>query len=159
MEYFAAYYLSSVLAGNKYKNLIVIGAGEAVCGAFSGYMLSKLKDTTVWMIACALNGTFIFLFYFVPSGMPQYICLFLTVSGIAMKCNAVYVLAELRIPPENAGGAMVIILTVGIMAGALSPYLSLAGYPISMILIVSIALLNFLLCLLLDKPGAYLPSS
>ena len=148
-----------MLEGNKYMNLIVIGAGEAICGALSGWMLSNMKDTHVWLIACAFNGTFMFLFYFVPSGLLQYVCLFLTVAGIAAKCNAVYVLAELRIPPENIGGACVIILTVGIMAGSLSPYLSLSGYPTSMVLIMAISVMNMILTVFLNEPGAYLTSA
>ena len=122
IEYFMAFYLASVLDGNLFVNLMLVGAGETVAGIWSGILLSRMKDTHVFILSALLNGISYVLFFFVPSGIAQYMCLFLTVSGIAGKFNTIYVLSELRIPPENIGSALVIIITVAIMAAGLSPY-------------------------------------
>ena len=104
--------------------MIVIGAGETFAGILSGFLLSRFKDTHVFFLAAAINGTFMTLFYYMPEGFPQYVCLFLAVSGIAAKFNTVYVLAELRIPPENIGAALVMMNTIAIICSAVSPFLS-----------------------------------
>ena len=122
MEYFMGFYLSSVLDGNLFVNLIMVGAGETFAGILSGILLSRMKDTHVFLISALLTGISYVLFFFVPSGLAQYICFFLTVAGIAGKFNTFYVLAELRIPPENIGSALVIIITIAIMFAGLSPY-------------------------------------
>ena len=76
------------------------------------------------MVSATIVGTFMTLFYYVPEGLPQYFCLFMAVAGIAAKFNTVFVLAELRIPPENIGAALVMINTIAIICAALSPFLS-----------------------------------
>jgi len=116
------FYLASVLDGNLFVNLMLVGGGETVAGIWSGILLSRMKDTNVFIISALLNGISYVLFFFVPSGLAQYVCLLLTVSGIAGKFNTIYVLAELRIPPENIGSALVIIITVAVMAAGLAPY-------------------------------------
>ena len=70
IEYFGAYYLATVIDGNFFINLIVMGAGEAFCCTWSGYLLTKMKDTHVFLIANLMNGIFITLFYVVPAGLP-----------------------------------------------------------------------------------------
>ena len=70
-----------------------------------------------------------------------------------------YVLIEMRIPPENTGAAIVVTTTVGTMAASIAPFLSQTGFPATMIIIDAIVLLNILLTCFLSEPGAYLPSA
>ena len=65
----------------------------------------------------------------------------------------------MRIPPENTGSAIVVTTTIGTMAGGIAPFLSQAGFPLTMIIIDAIVLLNILLTCFLSKPGAYMPKS
>ena len=62
-------------------------------------MLSRMKDTNVFFIANILNVTCNTLFYFMPNGIAQYVCLALTVMGVSAEFNTMYVLLEMRVPP------------------------------------------------------------
>ena len=101
-----------------------MGVGEIIAGLLSGYLLSKFKDTKIFLFANIMVAIFDTAFYLVPNGLPQYMCLLLTICGVATQFNTIYVLVELRVPPENTGSALVIVLTFGAMASAVAPLIS-----------------------------------
>lgn len=79
------------------------------------------------------------------------------VFGVSSMFNSIYVLVELRIPPENTGAAIVIVTTVGTLTACLAPYVASAPHPIPVICNVSICIFNIVLTCMLSEPGSYLP--
>ena len=63
----------------------------------------------------------------------------------------------MRIPPENTGSAIVIVTTFGQLMAAVSPMLSQAGFPTTMVSLLAIVTANIFLMCFLSEPGAYLP--
>ena len=96
-----------------------------------------------------MTGVFNLLFYCVPSGVGQYLCFFFNVFGIAGQFCTVNILAEMRVPPENFGAAMVILLTMGTMIASICPILSAIGHPFTMIYPSVLAAVAFCLSYLL----------
>ena len=113
IQYNSLYFLVTVIGGNIFVNCIVMGVGEVAAGLLSGKLLSQFKDVHVFFVANLLVAVFDTLFYYVPAGLPQYACLLMTICGVATQFNCIYVLVEMRIPPENTGSAIVIVTTVG----------------------------------------------
>ena len=113
IQYNSLYFLVTVIGGNIFVNCIVMGVGEVAAGLLSGKLLSQFKDVHVFFVANLLVAFFDTLFYYVPAGLPQYVCLLMTICGVATQFNCIYVLVEMRIPPENTGSAIVIVTTVG----------------------------------------------
>ena len=157
--YFSMYFLATLIGGNIYVNIIFVGAGEVIGGFISGYMLGKLKDSTCFIIFNLICGLSIFLFYLAPSGLSQYLCFMAFVFGIACQFNVIYVMTELRIPPENTGAAIVIVTTVGTMTASLAPYIAQAPHPFPMIITIVLCIINIGLTCCLSEPGAFLPNA
>ena len=103
----------TVIGGNIFINCMILGIGEIISGIVSIVLLKHYKDTTVFIAGNVFVAIFNSLFYFVPTGIPQYACLFMTIFGVATQFNTIYVLVEHRVPPENAGSAIVIVTTCG----------------------------------------------
>ena len=83
IQYVAIYFLSTLIGGNIFINCILMGIGEIIAGLLSGFLLNKFKDTQVFLFASFIVGIFHTAFYFVPSGPYQYMCLLLTIFGVA----------------------------------------------------------------------------
>ena len=75
------YYLAAVLDGNIFVNMIVVGVAETFGGLLSGLMLTKMKDTTAFLIFNMLNLVFNSMFYFMPNEILKYFCLAMSVTG------------------------------------------------------------------------------
>lgn len=157
MQYNALYFMVTVIGGNIFVNCIVMGCGEIMAGFISGWLLRKLKDTHVFLGANILVALFNTVFYYVPAGTPQYLCLLLTIIGVAIQWNSIYILVELRIPPENVGSAIVIVSTLGQLSSTITPMISQSGYPVTMFFILILNTVNITLMCFLSEPGAYLP--
>ena len=158
LQYYSLYFLITIIGGNIFINCIVMGVGEILAGLISGQLMQRFKDTHVFLWANLFVGIFNTIFYFLPSGGPLlYACLLLTILGCATQFNCIFVLVELRVPPENAGSALVIVTTVGQLTAAVAPMMSHSGFPTSMLCILGIVVLNIFLMCFLSEPGAYLP--
>ena len=115
----------------------------------SSYFLGRFPDARVFQVYTLMSGSFNLLFYCMPAGFGQYLCFFFNVFGIAGQFVTVNILAELRVPPENFGAAMVIMWTVGTMISSICPILSTIGHPFTMIYPSVLAAFAFCLSYLL----------
>ena len=116
--------MATLIDGNKFVNCILLGSGEIVAALISGYMLSKMPDNVVFALCSMTTVIANTTCYFVPEGIPQYALFLLAIIGIAGQFNAIFVLVELRLPPEKFGAAVVIMITVGTLTGCAAPYVS-----------------------------------
>lgn len=157
MQYNALYFMVTVIGGNVFVNCVVMGTGECMAGILSGFFLKRYKDTHVFLVANLLVVFFNTLFYYVPFGIPRYVCLLLTILGVATQYNCVYILVEMRIPPENTGSAIVVVTTLGQLSASITPLVSTAGYPITMLFLLTLNFINITLMCFLGEPGSYLP--
>jgi predicted MFS family arabinose efflux permease len=127
IQYFSIYFLGASIGGNKFVNLMLIGVGEMIGGALSGFALTRMSDHRVFQIVTLVSSSMNLVFYAVPEGLPSYTCFILFIMGIAGQFNAILIIVELRVPPENTGAAFQILFTVGTMAATLSPMIASAG--------------------------------
>lgn len=118
IQYFGLYFLATVIGGNIFVNAIILGSAESVGGVLSGYFLGRFPDARVFQALCICAGAFNLLFYAFPEGYGRYVCFFVSTFGIVGQFNSITIVAEMRIPPENLGAAMVIIITVGTVVSA-----------------------------------------
>ena len=157
VQYYSMYYLCTVIGGNIFLNCIMLGVGESIAGFVSGYLLSKFKDSKVFIFVNAVSVISIVAFYQVPRGFPQYALFFTTIFGMAGQFNSIYVLVEMRMPPENTAATIVLITTIGTLVAATAPMIASAGYPTSMWILAILGTSNICLTLMLAEPGTFLP--
>ena len=62
--------------------MIVIGVAETLGGLLSGIMLTRMKDSTAFVIFNMLNLVFNSMFYFMPNEILKYFCLAMSVTGV-----------------------------------------------------------------------------
>lgn len=79
--------------------------------------------------------------------------------GLAGQFNSIFVLIELRVPPENVGAAITIVNTIGTLAACISPYVAETGYPSTMLIPSLLAAFNVALAVYLGVPEAFLPKA
>ena len=66
-----------------FVNCIVMGIGEICAGLLSSWLMKRFKDVHVFLLANLLVAIFDTLFYFMHAGLLQYLCLLLTIFGVA----------------------------------------------------------------------------
>ena len=159
IQYFGLYFLTTVIGGNIFVNAIILGSAESIAGVLSGYLLGRFPDGKVFQALCLQACFFNLLFYAVPEGYMRYFCFFMSTFGIVGQFNSITIVAEMRIPPENLGAAMVIIITVGTVVSASCAFITQLGYPTVMIYPSAMAIISFGLCYWLSEPGKFLPST
>lgn len=64
------YFLATLIPGNIFLNSIFVGVGEVTAVLSSGWFLTKYKDSTCFIYFNVICGVAIFLFYFMPAGLP-----------------------------------------------------------------------------------------
>ncbi len=81
------------------------------------------------------------------------------VFGAAGPFNVIYPVIELRAPPENSGAAITIATCIGTFFASISPMIGYMGFPSTLLIPCSLALLNFILVFYLQPPGKFLPDA
>ena len=122
IQYYAVYYLAADIGGNLFTNLILLSIGASISGIVSGYLINVYSDVRVFQSFALCTGIFNMLFYFVTGSIFKYICFIMTAFGAAAQYCVIFIIIELRIPPENIGAAIAIVLTIGNVAASLSPF-------------------------------------
>ena len=122
IQYFSVYYLAADIGGNLFTNVILLSIGASVSGVVSGYLINVYSDVRVFQSFALCTGIFNLIFYFVSDAILKYICFILTAFGAAAQFCVIFIIVELRIPPENIGAAIAIVLTIGNVAAAISPF-------------------------------------
>ena len=89
-------------------------------------------------------------------GFPAYLALFLGVYGASGMVNLVYLMIELRVPPEALGSSVVIVITAAVFFASLTPFVAYSGQPLPIITQVTCLFFGIVSTLLLPKGGSYL---
>ena len=100
----------------------------AIAGSLSciivGMLLKYYKETSVYKVGALMGGTCNILFVYFDSPIIKMVCLFMMVIGVAGAFHSMYVIMELRIPPENIGSASVLMCVFGSFGCTLAPMIS-----------------------------------
>ena len=112
MAYGLAYLTLAQRGGNMFVNGILLSVAEATSAGITGWALGCMPDATV-LRACAACSAFSNLAYFYLEGDPQltwlrYVFLFMSYLGTAGCLNCVFVVMELRFPPQSMGSAIAV---------------------------------------------------
>ena len=83
----------------------------------------------------------------------------MTVFGVAGAFNSVFVIMELRIPPENLGSASVLCYVIGAIACSMGPSVAGTVDPTRTMLYSSIVTVGLVWSFFLPTPGKYLPKA
>ena len=157
LNYYAIAYLATSIGGNKFINCTISGVAEILGCIITGLALSRMSDRVFFAISCLITCVANFVFYVVPAGLPQYLCFTLFAMGVAGQYASIYILAELRLPPEYTATGMMLMTTLGTCAAAFSPSIGSADQPVMMIVPGLLAALNLLMTFFIGPPGKYLP--
>ena len=110
MSYGLAYLTLAGRGGNMFVNGILLSVAEATSAGVTGWALGRMADYTVFR-ACAACSAASNLAYYSLEGHPQlawlrYLFLFMSYLGTAGCLNCVFVVMELRFPPQSMGTAI-----------------------------------------------------
>ena len=89
----------------------------------------------------------------------KYVCLFATIFGIAGAFNSIFVVMELRIPPENLGSASVLMFVISALGCSMTPSIAIMEDPTRMLMISAIIAIGFVWTYVLPTPGKFLPKA
>lgn len=158
-QYYSMYFLAATVGTNKFINCCLIGSGEIIGATLTAFLLSRMHDHYVFISAAVLACVANFAYYFVPEGGAQFACFLLFVVGLSGQFNSIYVVIELRIPPENVGAAIVIVTTVGTLVSSIAPYIVNFGFPSTLIIPSCLAAMNAAMMTYVGAPESFLPKA
>ena len=139
----------STIEGNKYVNGMIFSIAGSLAGIITGIAMSKTKDTNVYQL-CAIFGIIcVILFYYISVPWLMYLCLFVTIFGIAGCYNCTFVMMELRIPPENFGSASVLIYVIGAIGCSITPSIAIIEDPMRLYICAIVVLMGLAWTLIL----------
>ena len=147
------------LEGNKYVNGMLLSIVGCAAGFITGIILGKFKDTHVYILCGILGLTFNVLFYYTQSPTLKYAFLCFIIFGTAGAFNTMFVVMEMRIPPENLGSATVLMSVMGGAGCSTTPTIALMQDPLRMIIFSGIIASGLIWVFILPNPGKYLPKS
>lgn len=114
------------LSGNKFVNSAIFGGAESLSVIFSGMLMSRLSDMTVFRIIFLAGISSYAVFIFAPDVniIVVYLANCFFVGSLGGWQNLGFLIAELRVPPQSLGSVNMISQTVGVGFGALVPFVS-----------------------------------
>ena len=145
--------------GNKYVNGIIFALAGVVACIFTGPALNYYKDIMVFKSSILVSAICNLCFFYFESPNLKYLFLFITVCSIAGAFNTMFVIMELRIPPENIGSASVLMYVVGALGCTLAPSAAATPQDTRMVIYSGIALIGLVWSCFLPTPGKYLPKA
>ena len=147
------------IEGNKYVNGMVFSLAGAAGGMLTGIAMAYSKETTVYRL-CALAAAVCNAgLYHAESPTLKIVFLTITVFGLAGAFNSIFVVMELRIPPENLGSASVLMYVIGALGCAPTPSVAAMQDPTRMLVVSGIVVAGLAWTWLLPAPGKYLPKA
>lgn len=81
----------------------------------------------------------------------------LAIIGIGGLVNAIYIIIEMRVPPEHLGASIVIIMTITIFCSGCAPNLAFLPAPIPLYIQLTLLFITFVCLVKLPDGGQYLP--
>ena len=158
-SYAAISLMLGTLDGNKYVNGMLFSLAGAAGGMLSGVAMAYSKETTVYRL-CALSAAVCnAAFYQAEDPTLKYVFLSITVFGLAGAFNSVFVVMELRTPPENLGSASVLTYVIGALGCAATPSVGAMQDPTRTLVVSGLVVAGLAWTWLLPAPGKYLPKA
>ena len=164
MQYGLAYLTLAGRGGNMFVNGILLSVAEAASTGVTGWALGVMKDVTVFRV-CALMNIIFNLTYFMLKGYEdlvwlRYSTLFLSYLGQAGCFNCVFVVMEMRFPPQQMASAIAMSMQViAPLLCSLNPIIASSEAPIPLFWIVSLGCCQYFWSYALPPPGKYLPTT
>ena len=146
------------LPGNMLINGIVYGCGGTFAMIFSSWLMGRMHDITVfralWLLG--LIG-YLVLILFPDNDILPYVGIILITTSIEGWGNTFLLILELRVPPQNASSALVIIKTISIGAAISCPTIANLEQPFTLMIGMCLAFTAVLVTICLPRPGQHLP--
>lgn len=158
-SWFTLYNVAS-LPGPKLCNGIILGLAEATAALSSGFVLQYASDITAALFFCGTCFVFNIAYRVLGAGdggLLSMFALFKSILGIGGVVNISYLLIELRVPPENLGASMVILLTLSIFVSGCAPNLAYLPQPIPLYCLLMMLLCILIALIYLPPAGQFLP--
>jgi len=120
-------YLVVVLPGPKLYNGMILGLAESTASIAFGFLLRWMSDKNASLLLTMLCALFNILYRVLGAGeggILAMICLGISILGIGGLVNAIYIVIEMRVPPEKLGANITLVLTVSIICSGAAPNLA-----------------------------------
>jgi len=82
VQFYSSYILASVIGSDIFMNLIMIGIGQVLASLLCGLLFQSYTDSKVFQTFTVMTCLSNLVFYFVPAGIAQSVCLIVMVFGI-----------------------------------------------------------------------------
>jgi len=143
----------AAIPGPKLYNGMICGFAEAFSSLFSAFLMKWMTDIHASLLLTAICFVFNILYRLLGAGdggLISMIALWFSILGVGGLVNTNYILIEMRIPPENLGATLVIMLTLCIFLSGCAPNLAYLPQPIP--LYIQLFLLSLIFIALLKLP-------
>lgn len=157
--YIATLYIGN-LPGDKFVNGMIFGVSEILSVLISGILMSNFSDMTVFNIIFieSLVAYFIYIF-FGDVGNICYLGIVLLVQALGGWQNLYFLIAELRVPPENLGSVNMVAINMALALGIFTPYLVILPGVIPLVVSCIVSVICWCSCFCLPAPGSNLPKT
>lgn len=153
-------YLVTAVPGTKLVNGMICGFAEGFACLTFGYMLKWISDVRGSIFMILLCGCCNILYKLLGAGEGgtlAMVVLWFAIFGIGSLVNAAYIMIEMRVPPEQLGASVVIIMTVGNLIFSIAPNLAFLAQPYPLYIQLAGLLIIYICVVSLPPGGLYLP--
>lgn len=126
------YFLITANPGSKLVNGMICGCSEIMACFCAGYILryvSEISACLTYVFMCAGCNILYMMLGAGHGGSIAMVVLWVALFAMGSLYNAIYILVELRVPPENLGSSLCIVLTVSHFFWALAPNIAYLPQP------------------------------
>ena len=109
-QYYSYNLFLTKLGGNKFINCIIFGGAEIIIVFIAGYIMSKLRDMTLFKIIF-VTGALCYAFFIVNpdwNTIMIYMANCIFIGSLGAWANLAPLIAELRVPPQSLGSVNMI---------------------------------------------------
>jgi len=106
---------------------MIFGLAESISSVVAGILCKYYKDWHAFIGFCAISIVAQIVFYLAGAnegGSIAFFSLFWNVLGAGGAITIVYIMIELRMPPDKLGSAIVIIITISVFYSSFSPFIA-----------------------------------
>ena len=153
-------YLVTAVPGAKLVNGMICGFAEGSACLTFGYLLKWVSDVRGSIFMILLWGGCNILYKLMGAGEGgtlAMVVLWFAIFGIGSLVNAGYIMIEMRVPPEQLGASVVIIMTVGNLFFSITPNLAFLPQPYPLYIQLAGLLIIYICVVNLPPGGLYLP--
>ena len=153
--YWLTLYNVTSLGGDKFVNGLILGLSEMSSGIFAGLLITYTSPAFAFQTLSVIGILFNALnqFFVEPGTFMGYATLFIAILGVGGVYTCLFVLIGLVIPKQKIGGAMVLIITIGVGSSLGAPMIVLYDAPIPFFVLTVLILVSFIISCFLPKLG------